>query len=357
MFESNFVLAVLAFIVVIGPLILFQELGHFWAARIFNIKVEEFGIGFPPRAATLFERKGTVFTLNLIPLGGFVRPAGEDDPDVEGGLASAPPFARFCVLAAGAFMNMVVAFVLMFIVYMLGAPSALPGARIQTVVADSPAAQAGLQAGDIITAVDDVTVDQSTDLTEYIFANAGEPILVTLTRAGETLTTTITPREDPPEGQGPTGIIIEQNYEIQQYGPFAALGQASAEMAGFLNTFIQLPRLIVQEEIPARYFRPVSVVGISQLGGQQITESIEENAVWPIVRFTAYISVALAVTNLLPIPALDGGRILFVLIEVVRGKRVKPEHEMTVHFIGFAALLALMVVFIFLDIVDPLVVP
>ncbi len=352
-------LAVIAFFIVIGPLIFFHELGHFVAARWNKIKVEEFGIGLPPRLATLFERGGTKFTLNALPLGGFVRPAGEDDPTVPGGLAGSPKRARLAVLAAGPGANVIVAFVLLVVMFMTGAPEEIPGARISQIAMGSPAAEAGLQPGDVVKAVDGLVIQHMDDLRPYIDQHRGQTILFTVTRGSETLKLSITPRANPPEGEGPTGIQIAPNTAIQHYGFFNAVGRTVTELGRIANQIVTLPVQLIRQQIAPdqmRYLRPVSVVGISEMGGQAIGSSIELNALWPIIQLTAGISLALALTNLLPIPALDGGRILFVLIEAVRGHRVDPQRETMVHFIGFALLLTAMLIFVFLDIVDPLVV-
>ncbi|HEC23570.1 MAG TPA: RIP metalloprotease [Chloroflexi bacterium] len=348
-------LSVLAFFLVIGPLILVHELGHFLVARWHGIRVEEFGIGFPPRMVTLFEQGGTKFTLNWIPLGGFMRPAGEDDPSVEGGLAAASKRARLAVLAAGPIANFLLAFLLLVLMFMLGAPEEQPGASIALVEPGSPAERAGLQPGDIILSADDVPIEQYTDLTHYIFSHVGETVILTVQRGDEMLDLSITPRTEWPEGQGPTGIVVQPVVEIKRHGLFGATWQAIKEFGALLKAFIEVPAAVIREQIPARYLRPISIVGISQLGGQAIGASFDQNAAWPIIQLTAFISLALGVTNLLPLPALDGGRILFVLIEAIRGRRVDPQRETLVHFIGFALLLTAMIFFIYLDIVDPLV--
>ena len=347
--------AILAFFVVIGPLIFFHELGHFLAARWNKIKVEEFGIGLPPRMLTLFQQGGTRFTLNWLPLGGFMRPAGEDDPSVAEGLAGASKMARLEVLAAGPFANIVVAFLLLVVMFMIGAPDVQPGAKVQLVEAGSPAAAGGLQVGDIILKVDNTTVDQSDTLTNFIYSHKGQPILVTFQRGSATQTTTITPRVNPPDGQGPTGIQIQEITVLKRYDLFSSIGMASNQFADFFVKFAQVPSMVMNNQVAARNLRPLSFVGISQVGGEYITTSVEQNALWPIIQLTAYISLALALTNLLPIPALDGGRILFVIIEAVRGRRVDPRRETMVHLVGFAMLLAAMLVFVYLDITDPLI--
>lgn len=352
----GFGVSLLAFLFMIGPLILIHEAGHFWAARLNNVTVEEFGIGFPPRMLTLFERKGTKYTLNWLPLGGFMRPAGEDDPSVEGGLASAPKLARFSVLVAGPGANFVAAFLLIYVMFLVGAQEVL-GAKIVEVEPNSPADTAGLQVDDLILQADDLAVETYPDLITYIHTHAGQPIMLTIQRGDEIIETEITPRTEWPEDRGPTGITLTAaDIHMQRYGPIAAIGRTFEELGDFAKTLIELPTYLMTGQVEARELRPISIVGISQLGGQAINTSITENALWPIMRLAAYISLALGITNLLPLPALDGGRILFILIEAVRGKRVEPEREMVIHFIGFALLVTAMVVFVYLDIVDPLVV-
>jgi regulator of sigma E protease len=347
-------LAILAFVIIVGPLIFSHELGHFIAARLFGITVEEFGIGFPPRMLTLFERNGTKYTLNWLPLGGFMRPAGENDPNIEGGLAAASRIARFCVLAAGPATNIVIAFLLLVLMFMIGAPELQPGVLVVEVSPDSPAAMGHMEAGDIIMAINDVEIDGAKGPTDLIYENLGTPITITVKRNEALVDLTVTPRTEWPEGQGPTGFAYSTIYELTKHGLFSAVGRALTEIGSYIKTFIQLPAMIIEQQIPARYLRPVSVVGISQLGGQEIEASIASSEAWPILNFGALISLALGITNLLPIPALDGGRILFVIVEAIRGKRINHERESLVHFVGFALLIGAMLVFVYLDIVDPL---
>jgi regulator of sigma E protease len=357
MIPMNTTLAIVAFFVVLGPLILFHELGHFLAARWGKVEVEEFGFGLPPRAATLFEQGGTKFTLNWLPLGGFNRLAGENDPGVAGGLAAASKRVRLAVLAGGPGANIIVAFVLLMIMFMTGAPEPISGASIDKVEPDSPAEQAGLQVGDIVTRADDLTIDQYTDLVDYIKSHTGQLIALTIMRGSSTLDLELTPRTNPPEGQGPTGTQVGPATQIKYYGFFSAIQRSSEEFANF---FLLIPRAInwVREGVlPLRFLRPISVVGISQISGEALDNSIQQNVAWPILGLAANISIALAFTNLLPLPAVDGGRILFVLIEGIRGRRIDPQRETMVHFVGFALLLALMLVLVYMDIVDPLLTP
>ena len=195
--------AIGGFIIILTPIVLIHELGHFWAARLSNIRVEEFGLGLPPRALTLGKRNGTIFSLNWIPLGGFVRPAGEDDPTVPGGLAGASKRARFFVLVAGAGMNFIAAIVIFWIALMIGPPAV----AISNVNPDSPAEAAGLQAGDVILRVDGELADTSSVLVDRVHERAGQSIELFVVRDGQELTLNLPPRmegEYDPSTEGPT---------------------------------------------------------------------------------------------------------------------------------------------------------
>ena len=262
--------------------------------------------------------------------------------------------------------------------FMIGAPVELPeGAVVTQVVPDSPADSAGLQVGDTIIKAGDTPIEWYTDLRPFILDHIGTPITLTVRRGESVLDFNITPRTEWPEDQGPIGIgmtpVVEAGpagggqapaelvfgmtpvVEVRQFGFFRAFGRAVTAVFDLFKAFVEIPAAVIQQQIPARYLRPVSIVGISQIGGQAIDESFTQQAAWPGIQLTAFISIALGITNLLPLPALDGGRILFVIIEALRGKRVDPKRETLVHLVGFAILLTAMVLFVYLDIVDPLV--
>lgn len=356
---SSILWTVGAFFLVLTPIILVHELGHFIAARLSNIRVEEFGLGFPPRAITLFKRNGTIYSLNWIPLGGFVRPAGEDDPTIEDGLAAASIRARLFTLSAGAGANFLLALVIFWVAFMIGPP--VRQVAIPAVIAGSPAEAAGIQAGDVIVRVNGRVVDDDSSIVvEEVSSSAGVPVEFLLLRNGEQISISVTPRlpgEYDAEEDGPTGIslILESTGENISVGPVRSLVRSVETIYDIIARTLQAPVMLIRGQISPSEARPVSVVGISQLAGLAAEETAVNQDLFPILWFTGIISVALGFTNLLPIPALDGGRIMFVLVEAVRGRRIEPEREGMVHLIGMLVLLGLMVLIIIQDIVNPII--
>jgi len=349
--SSSFLWSLGGFFIVLTPIILVHELGHFFAARLSNIRVEEFGFGFPPRALKLAERNGTIYSLNWIPLGGFVRPAGEDDPSVPGGLAGASKRARLFVLFAGAGANFIMALVVFWVAFMIG----MPAVAISSVAEASPAMAAGFEAGDIFLEVDGIEAETSTIIAEIMHAKGGEPVEVIVERDGEPVVLSVIPREageyDAAE-EGPIGVGLMAAYI--PVGPGEALVESARSMWNIVYLTVRVPSMLINGEISASEARPVSVVGISQIAGQAAEVSVTNSNLFPILNMVGFISVALGFTNLLPIPALDGGRILFILIEAVRGRRIEPEREGMVHIVGMLVLLGLMALLIVQDIVNPI---
>jgi regulator of sigma E protease len=355
-----------AFILMITPIILVHELGHFIAARLSNIRVDEFGFGFPPRVATLFVRKGTRFTLNAIPVGGFVRPAGEDDPSVPGGLAAASKRARLFTLAAGAGANFVFALLIFWLAFMIGAPDFLLEEVLQrdfaadaTVVAigevqeQSPGMIAGLQVGDIIREVNGKPATSFELVIEEMHANAGAPVELLIERDGDPFTVRLTPRREgeyDPETQGPIGIGLATPSRRVPLGPVDSAVASAATLRYVIVTTLRAPAMLIRGELSPQEARPLSVVGISQLAGREA----QSRDPFRILYIAGIISVALGFTNLLPLPALDGGRIFFVLVEAIRGRRIEPEREGMVHLVGMILLLGLMLFMIIQDIVNPI---
>ena len=353
--------AIGGFFLILTPLILIHEYGHFIAARLSKIHVEEFGLGFPPRAMTLFEHKGTIFSLNWIPIGGFVRPAGEDNPEIAGGLASASKRARLFVLAAGSLANFGLAFVLFAIMFVMPQPVVdETQVAVSGVVVGAPAAVAGLQEGDVFVRVNELEIGNQTDvLIAEIQANLGREVTLQMLRGGEPFTAVLIPRtpdQYDARQEGAVGVRLgyPQTGEMFSMG----LGAASVESVRTIWTIIymtvRMPVDLIAGQVAPEEARVVSVVGISQMAGQATQRTVDTGDATYIISLAGVISVALGFTNLLPIPALDGGRIMFVLFEAVRGRRIEPEYEGMVHAVGMMLLLLLMVVLIVQDVVNPL---
>lgn len=349
------------FVLVLSPIIIIHELGHFTVAKRFGIRVEEFGLGFPPRAIKLFERDGTIYSLNWIPLGGFVRPAGEDDPDVPGGLAASSKTARFFTLSAGAIFNFILAFIILWLAFQIGPPM-LDTSRvaISSVVENSAAAQAGLLTDDIFVSVNGQPVeDDITFLQETVRNSNGVPLELVIEREGELLTIVATPtvtgegeQRSAALGVGLGGVDLGQRDSMP---PLAAAQESLSTMWRVVSLTVRAPAMLLSGELTPAEARPISVVGMSQIIGSQ-AESASSTGDWfGLLFFAGIISVALGFTNLLPLPALDGGRIVFVLLEAVRGKRIEPEREGLVHMVGMLLLLGLMVLLIVQDVINPII--
>ncbi|NOK63485.1 MAG: RIP metalloprotease [Chloroflexi bacterium AL-N1] len=344
-----------AFIFMLGLLVLVHELGHFLTARRLGIKVDEFGIGYPPRAVTLFEHEGVKYTLNWLPIGGFVRFGGEGEEIYGvGSLALAAPWKKILVLIAGPLMNLVLTFVIFAGLIAVNGASTVDTV-IDTVYEGTPADAAGFASGDRLMEFDGVTIEpgDTAAVTAVAEGNAGTPIDVVVERDGELVTLEVTPGPWTTEdGIDRVGLGILYVNEIEQVGPLQAIGM------GFTRTFVVLGLfmdgigqliggLFGQSDPPEGGV--AGVVGIARGTG----EIIEREGLTGFWYWTALISLNLFVINLLPIPALDGSHIMFSLIEIVRrGKKIPPEKEAMVHAVGFIMVLGLMVVVTISDVAN-----
>ncbi|GAB4565606.1 MAG: M50 family metallopeptidase [Anaerolineae bacterium] len=345
------VLTILFFVLMLGFLVLVHELGHFVAARRSGIVVEEFGIGFPPRLVTLFERDGVKYTLNAIPLGGFVRMKGEDADAGPGSFTSMPKRVRARVLLAGPAMNLLAAFVLFATSAMVGRPMPVSGQGVIVtgVVKGSAAEEVGIREGDRILAVDGQEIEDADAFVSMVTDRAGRLMALTIQRDGQTLTVEATPRPLADDGRSVLGVNIRDPMVIQRETPWRAVTIAALLTSRFVLMTVFVPVLLVRGLIPASDARPIGPLGIAQLAGGAVSESVASGMAFPVLEFMAIISAALAVTNLLPLPALDGGRLVFVILEWIRGKPIDPEKEGLVHLVGMVLLITLMIVISYQD--------
>jgi regulator of sigma E protease len=341
------ILTLVAGIIVLSVLIIVHELGHFIAAKSTGVWVEEFGIGFPPR---LYGKKfgETVYSINWVPFGGFNKLSGEVDPTAPRALAARGYGVRLLVLAGGIIMNLLLPFVLISVAYMVPHDIVSGRVEVQQVAPGSPAEMAGIVVGDIILSVNGRPVRSAGDLSRFVQLNLGERVTVGLEHTdGSTGTVSLVPRWRPPAGQGAMGVasmtvnpqVIKESYPFWEAIP-----------KGVTDTFETL--VLYKNGIAGMIIGTIPFVPAGPVGIVQVTGEVAHSGISPLLELTAFISIAIGITQIIPFPALDGGRIIFVLIEWARrGKRVSPRVEGIVHSIGFVILLAFLVLITYQDII------
>lgn len=353
----SWLVTAVAFILMLGLLVFVHELGHFLPAVRMGIKVEEFGFGYPPRMLTMFERNGVQYTLNWLPLGGFVRFAGEDDGIAGvGGLANAAPWRRIVVLIAGPLMNLLLAMVIFASMFLANGVPTVIQARVTNVYPATPAAAAGLKPDDLLMRLNDQPINDSTTVSQVARQSVGKPVTALVQRGEEQLTLTVTPGPwTTAEGNEIIGLGIsyEPVTENRPAGILTAIQRGvthTLALVGLLvDGLVQLVRSLFDSSVAAPAGGVAGPIGIARGTG----EIIQQQGAIGFWSWTAVLSINLFLFNLLPIPALDGSRILFALLELVRrGKRVPPEKEALVHAVGFAMLMCLMVLISFSDIIN-----
>ncbi len=369
---------IIIFIIILGLLVFVHEFGHFIVAKKSGMRVLEFGFGFPPRLVgfqkTLSGWKvilghprkqsnqpldqkdstpdeSTIYSINLIPLGGFVRILGENnehehDPQ---SFINRPFWARLLTLVAGVIMNVILAWGLLSVGFMVGMPTAVnqlsdlpPKAQfthqqlaIVEVLPNSPAEMAGLKAGDNIVAINGKNFVSIEEIREFILQNSGQTLSFTVHRNQQVLNLAVNSQQIFKSGEGPTGIALANVGNLR----FTFL---TAWWQGANATYGQLHNIVV-----GLYGLISAKIGLGALGGPvkiaQITGQVADKGMIYLLQFTAFLSLNLAVLNILPFPALDGGRVFFLLIEKIRGKRNNQKWEQAFNAFGFAFLLLLMV--------------
>lgn len=340
-------ITILSFAGVLGVLIAIHEFGHFITAKRSGVKVLEFAIGFPPRLLR-FQRGETLYTLNLIPLGGFVRMLGEEDPSHPRSLAAKSVPVRALVISAGAFMNLLLAVALFAIVAMIPQKVSSGDVRIVDVADNSPAAMAGLLPNDVIQRVNGRRVENVGDLRLQIQLRLGAKTTMELLRDGLVQDIDVVPRWKVPEGQGATGILVElvDPQVVSRSRPFWEAIPGAGKQT--VDTLVLMKNGITKWFIGGT--DPVDDIA-GPIGIARVTGEVARAGIGPLLTLAAILSLNLAILNILPIPALDGGRLLFVGIEVLRrGKRIPPQKEALVHLAGFVVLIIITVVISYLDV-------
>ena len=345
--------SVLPFLGVLVFLVVMHELGHFITAKIFGVKVLEAGIGYPPRVWG-FNWRGTLYSINWLPLGGFVRLLGEEDPGDPQSLAAQAAWKRLIVLAAGSFMNIVLPVVLFAAAFMIPRQVSPGPTIIDAVEPGSPAAAAGLQAGDRILELNGEQIKNVAETGRLIRLNMGENIDFKVQRqvfggGSQTVEVAVQARWAPPSGQGPTGIRIGNLYP--QFTESESFPIWEAVPKGWTATW---DSLILARNQVISFFKGGSGPDVAgPVGIAQATGEVVKEAGWQtLLDLAALLSINLAIINILPLPMLDGGRIAFVLLEVVRGgRRIAPEKEALVHLIGLALIITMAVVITYFDII------
>lgn len=364
-------MSILLFIVILLVLILVHEFGHFIVAKKSGIRVDEFGIGFPPKALTLGKKGETEYTLNWLPFGGFVRIFGESPnkeslygPDKDRSMIAKPKIVQAAVLVAGVVMNVLLAWVLFSAMFMIGTDFAITREEvsdaknvqlvISSVLEDSPAADVGIEPGDVITAmyVGDERVDPlyPQEATDFISEYSDAQIQLDVLRGEDSTTYTISPEagliEDNPTRRI-LGVSMGLAGFVQHLNPITALvegGKFTLVMVqqvwfGLVDFFSGLFTFSANFEEVAG---PIGIVGV--------VDQAAALGLSTLLFLTAVISINLAIINILPIPALDGGRLLFLVIEAIKGSPIRPEVANRFHATFFMLLILLILVISYFDI-------
>jgi len=349
------VTSIVAAIVVLGFLIVFHELGHFLVAKRVGVGVLKFSVGFGPK---ILGRKvgSTEYVISAIPLGGFVKMVGEDpeeelsDADREISFHHKSLAKRTAIVLAGPVANLFFAFLAFSLVFALyGARLPSEVAKVGDVVAEMPAAMAGLQAGDIVKEVDGVVVDKWDRLSELIRASGGKELQLAVLRDGATLDIRVAPTAKPDknifgETLGEAYVIgIERGFDQQDVNPITAIGMGAQQTGWWVQTLVTSLFKMFQGRIPAKDIGgPILIV---QTAGQQARLGLEY-----LLNFMAVISINLGVLNLLPIPILDGGHLFFFAIEAILRRPLNIRHREIAQQVGLVLLISMMAVAFYNDI-------
>jgi regulator of sigma E protease len=346
-------LTAIVFFLILSLLVFVHELGHYTVARLVGVHVEEFGFGLPPR---IWGKKigKTIYSLNWLPIGGFVKLAGEDEAELlhhKGKLKNKQQYfwarskkERVAILLAGVTMNLILAVGITTYLLTQGIYESVGRVHVEKVMPNSPAATAGLQENDVLLSIskntdtkESVKLHIPSDLITYTQANAGQQLNLTVSRGQSSFIVHLIPRTVVPKGEGPMGVAIS-DLELKKYpitqAPLKASVLTYERGRDMLLSIGGMVWKLVRLKSPGADV--AGPIGIAAVTGQAVKFGF--NAV---LEFMSILSLNLAILNILPIPALDGGRVLFVFIEKIVGRRVKPAFEQSTHQIGMIILLIL----------------
>lgn len=342
---------IIALVLVLGLLILVHELGHFMTARSLGVDVEEFGMGFPPRIAG-FKKGGVLYSINWIPFGGFVKIKGEsgEDRDDPKSFAAQRAWKKALILSAGVIMNVILAFVLFVIGFNIGLPQALDDSVknyrvtdknivIAEVLPESPAANAGLQIGDKIIAINDTTFGNIDDVQKVLQQNQDQESTWMIGKGDQQQSYTLKPEVLKDQAKPMVGVVMLET-GVVHYGFFGSIWQAAKVTILMIGQMFEafyslIYNLVSRGALDARLSGPV---GVAVIASQVVSLG------WiHVLQFAAVLSLNLAVINILPFPALDGGRLLFVLAESLTRRRLNQKVEAWIHNSGFILLIILLI--------------
>lgn len=342
---------IVVFFIIFSLLVLVHELGHFFAAKKAGIKIEEFGFGFPPKLVSI-KYGGTIYSLNLLPLGGFVRLYGEEGEIEKGGECNRAFFAqskkkRLVVLLAGVFANFLLSIACFSFIYTsVGIPTETNKVIIAGIAPNSPAEKAGFEAHDRVLFVDNEEVFSIEEFQGLIEERKGKEVLLKVERniekEREEKEFRLVPRIDPPQEEGAMGVALTSIemvfypfWQMPFRAAFVGIKEAIAWGGMVVSGLLAMIGNLFVGQLPQDVAGPVGIY--------QLTTGVAQQGLLIILQFIGVLSINLAVLNVAPFPALDGGRILFVILEKVIGKRVKPKIEQITHMAGMALLVSLMV--------------
>lgn len=348
------------FVLMLSVLVLIHEFGHFLMAKAFGMRVEEFGIGLPPRAKSLFHWWGTVFSLNWLPIGGFVRLYGEDYEDETqlnsvNAFFNKPIWQRAAVLVAGVVMNFALGVVLFGAVYsVVGIPTKTENIHIVEVRKNSPAEGAGISLDSVVVKIkegtNEFTFKSTEEFVKTIESLKGKKISLVMRVDKEEKIFEVTPRENPPMGEGSLGVALS-TMEMIHYPwwqmPFRGVVVGMNEAVSWgreivSNLWMVLFQIFTGKGVPKDISGPIGIY--------QVSKEVYKFGWTAILQFMGVLSVNLAILNIMPFPALDGGRIVFLGVEKLIGKQRKNKIEGYVHSAGMILLMALMVMITIRDV-------